>query len=608
MRTMTRLAITALIAGAMAVSACDTESGDADSDADTDTDTDSDSDTDTDTDADSDSDSDSDTDIDADSDSDSDSDTDIDTDTDSDSDSDTDTDTDTDTNADVIEVGTAAELRQALQDAAPCAVIGLLAGTYRGQFEVQVSGAPGCPVTIRGPADRSAVLDGDGSVSSWQGVLTLEGRHHVVVENLEIRNAGAQRYGVLVSAPSQSDDGCSHIELRNLHVHDVGEEIVKIQGRNTREILVERCIVHSNRDWSGIDVQGHWGGTPPYSQQPRRVVIRDNLIYDIPEFAGVGNEFASQIQVYDNVVLGSAMGLDIGCGNYNIIHNNLITSYEHFNALLADPSYTAIDLSRYQSFTAGEIAGFADPKCLDGIALSGNYMSLVFDNEISDCTRNGDLILSYDHWVDGERHNYDHENDIDYGHRKNLFFRNRIHDNTAYYTIREYNKQDPGVSYDEMFFNNVFAANGSSQGIIFEHSETLMFFNNTVVNGDEVDLSEASLDARIKNNLFFDSGFSVSADSTGADASHNCETTEPGVFVDYDGGDWRLDAAPGNPCIGVGENLSGALVTRFQAFLDAYDTEFAWYDDFDIEFDFHADLDGNVQGDTWDAGAFTTQQ
>ena len=41
---------------------------------------------------------------------------------------------------------------------------------------------------------------------------------------------------------------------------------------------------------------------------------------------GVGNEVANQVHVVSNVVLGSTMGLDIGCGNYNLIHNNLITN------------------------------------------------------------------------------------------------------------------------------------------------------------------------------------------------------------------------------------------------------------------------------------------
>ena len=106
--------------------------------------------------------------------------------------------------------------------------------------------------------------------------------------------SGSERYGVLVSALDQSSDGCHHIQLRNLHVHDVGEEIIKIQGRHTSDIVVERCIVHSNQDWSGIDVQGHWGGTPPYDEKPYRIVIRRNLVYDIPGFAGVGNEFAER--------------------------------------------------------------------------------------------------------------------------------------------------------------------------------------------------------------------------------------------------------------------------------------------------------------------------
>lgn len=168
-------------------------------------------------------------------------------------------------------------------------MIRLQTGTYIGELDVEISGQEGSYICISGPADRSAVLDGDFSVSGWQGVLTLESRHHILVENLEIRNTGAERYGVLVGATDQSTDGCHHVILRNLHVHDVGEEIIKIQGLNTSDIVVERCVVHSNQDWSGIDVQGHWGGTPPYDQKPTRVIIRNNLIYDIPGFAGGGD-------------------------------------------------------------------------------------------------------------------------------------------------------------------------------------------------------------------------------------------------------------------------------------------------------------------------------
>ncbi len=564
---------------------------------------------DTDVDSDADSDADSDGDSDADTDADTDTDTDADTDVDSDSDTDADSDADADIGCVVeIDVASADELKEALTTASPGTAINLQTGIYVGEFDVEVSGEDGSYICIRGPADRSAVLDGDFSVGSWQGVLTMEGMHHIVVENLEIKNTGSERYGVLVSAPDQPDDGCHHIQLRNLHVHDVGEEIVKIQGRNTHDILVEKCIVHSNSDWSGIDVQGHWGGTPPYDQKPSRVIIRKNLIYDVPEFAGVGNEVADNIHVYDNVILGCAMGLDIGCGNYNVLYNNLITSYEHFNALKEDAGYTAIDLSSYSTFSAQDISTFSRATCLDGIALSGNYMSLVFDNEITDCTDNGDMILSYDHWVDGTRHNYDDINDIDYGHTANLFFRNKIYDNEAYYTIREYNKQDDGVSYNQAYFGNVFANNHSSQGLKFEHSERLIFSNNTIVRGDDLEILEQSTDAVVKNNIFFDASYTASADSVGLDDSNNHLTTDESIFVDFSSDDYHLDAVGGATCVDNGVDLSATLAVRFDPFDDLYSAEYAYHSSFDIEFNFFVDLSGNTQDDNWDLGAYYTSE
>lgn len=501
----------------------------------------------------------------------------------------------------IVNVSDATQLQDALSTATAGTTINIAPGTYMGAFKVDVSGDTGRPITIKGPADRSAILDGNFNVESWQGVLTIESRHNIIVENLEIRNTRSSRYGVLVGATAKTTDGCHDVVLNNLHVHDVGEEIIKIQGRNTRDILVENCIVHTNQDWSAIDVQGHWGGTPAYDEKPKRIVIRDNLIYDAVAFAGVGNEYADNIQVYNNVVLGCRMGLDIGCGNFNIIHNNLITSYTYFNRLKDDNRYSAIDLSRYPKFSSTQIDNFTAPVAMDGIALSGNYMSLIFDNEVVDCTGNGDLILSYEHRIsDGQSHNSVH------GHKGNLFFRNKIHDNDAYYTIREYDKQEGGVSYDEMYFNNLFYNNRSSQNIIFENSKGLMFFNNTIVNGDHLNLMEGSNNALIKNNNFINSGYDVASDSTGADIGPNHIGTDTGIFANYSNNDYHLAATYGASPIDSGVDLSAILKPIFAAYENNYTAEYRYYEDFSIEFDFLCDLDGNTHDVDWDMGAFAS--
>ncbi|MBI5480426.1 MAG: hypothetical protein HY906_16300 [Deltaproteobacteria bacterium] len=287
------------------------------------------------------------------------------------------------------------------------------------------------------------------------------------------------------------------------------------------------------------------------------------------------------------------MGLDIGCGNYNIVQNNLVASYAVFNDRVADPGYTAIDLSRYGAFSPSEISGFSRARCVDGIALSGNYLSLVFDNEVTDCT--GDLVLSYDH---GPMHN------SVYGHQQNLFFRNYFHDNAAYWIIREYDKQTGGVSYDELFFNNVLAKNGASARFSFEHSVGLMLVNNTVVDNGPLALAEQSTGALIANNIFYSSILSVAADSTGAQVATNYQGAAAILFVDYQGGDYHVAAQTGSACIDTGTNLSSALDAVFAA-VAAHMGEYAFYPDFDLAFDFYRDRDGNLQDAGWDLGAYS---
>ncbi|MBI5508751.1 MAG: right-handed parallel beta-helix repeat-containing protein [Deltaproteobacteria bacterium] len=501
----------------------------------------------------------------------------------------------------VMVVASAAALKTALSTATPGTVIEVRPGTYAGQFDVTVSGEAGGAIVVRGPADRSALLTGGGSVGSWRGVLNLIGRHHVTIENLEIANTGAERYGVLVSATSgTSTDGSHDIVLRNLDVHDVGEEIIKIQGRNTHDIVVEDSVVHSNRDWSGIDVQGTWGGTPPLAQRPRRIVIRRNLIYDIGGSsvgAGIGNELADNVQAYDNVIVGSTMGLDIGCGNYNVVYNNLVTSYARFNALVVGGGYTTIDLGRYAAFADPSAFGRAD--CGDGIALSGNYRSLVVQNEVTGCS--GDMILSYDH---GPLHNAPN------GHRQNLFSRNAIHDNAGYWIIEEYAKQAGGVSYDEVFYGNLLAENGSSGRYAFRHSVGLVFANNTLVGNGPVPLADSSTDARIANNLFAfaspGAGFTVDGTSTGSVAEGNCVSASSAVFADAAGGDYQLDPTAGAACIGSGADLTAVLQPIFESYSALFATQYAFDPDFPMSSTFLVDLAGRALSAPWDAGAYRT--
>lgn len=498
----------------------------------------------------------------------------------------------------VISVTNADQLHAALASATAGATIQLAAVTYTGRFAVTVSGQEGQPITITGPVTGTAVLVGSGG--GYRGALEIHHQEYIVVKDLEITNPNGD-LGVYLTGEngdSTQGDGCAHITLRRLHVHDTGDEGIKIRNLNTHDILIEENRVHDTTG-SGIDVQGNYPDRfPDPAQRPRRIIIRDNLIWDAG-FAGIANEIGDQLHIYNNIVLGSDMGLDIGCGNNIVIKNNLITSDDHYAALLAGTAATTIDLDQLPHHPTLPVSG---RDCKDGIAVSGTYMTLIYDNEITDCNDDGDLIISYDHHINGEQHN------TAGGHRYNLFFRNRIHHNNAYKTVEEFDKQTNvgAQSLDQVYFNNLFADNQSQNGIVFEHSVRLLFANNTIVNGDQIEISESSDNARVKNNIFYNTENVAISDSTGSNISNNVVTTDA-IFVDPAAGDYHLNSATATGCIDHGENINALLAAVFDLFDAAYNTSlYNWHADFthDIVFDYYKDFDGNTNATPWDVGAY----
>lgn len=501
-------------------------------------------------------------------------------------------------------VTTAEELHAALASAQPGQTIPVAAGTYTGRFEVTVSGQPDNYVIIKGPASGVAKLVGSGG--GYRGALEIHHQAYVIIDGLEITNPSGDLGVYLTGEDGDSDqgDGCSNITLRNLYVHDVGDEAIKIRNLNTHDILIENNRVHSSPG-SAIDVQGAYPDRfPPHASRPRRIIIRNNLIWDAG-FAGIGNEISDQLHIYNNIILGSGMGLDIGCGNNIVIKNNLVTSYQHYEDILANPSLTTIDLDNHPRHSTSPGAT-ASGHCVDGIAISGTYMTLICDNEITDCNGDGDLLISYDHREsDGTQHN---DNG---GHSYNLFFRNRVHHNGAYQIIEEFDKKSlGGEAYNQTYINNIFAENGDSKGIIFEHSVNLIFANNTIVNAAQVSIEGDSDYAIFKNNILYDSGVvSFSVDSEGYTESNNAVSTDANIFVGFATGDYHLKESSAAVCIDQGADMTTDLATIFQLFDDDYDTElFNWHDDFttDILFDYRKDLDKNQHDmdEVWDIGAY----
>lgn len=560
----------------------------------------------------------------------------------------------------IVVVKTVAELKAALtnqdNNIDPGTVIEIEAGEYQGYFPVQLqsaseTGADGDRyIVIRGKPGARVRLIGDNSVGNDRGTLTLLQQHHILIENLEILGANQQyTHGIYVGGTNKGGLGSHHLILRNLYVHDSDSEPIKIRGRKTHQILVERNTVHSNQDGSGIDVQGHWDRDMPYAEKPSQIAIRNNLIFDINgggPAAGVANEFADQIHIYNNVVLGSSVGLDIGCGNYNVVADNLITSYDIYLKTLAKKRFLRIPL--LLGFVGSWVGrdGLIEPDpegymrlieagtdgCKDGIAMSGNYLSLIARNEITDCKNQGDLIMSYNHRLSIE----DGDHNSEKGHQYNVFYANAIHNNSAYYTIKEEDKGSKGgLTKNSFYFANLFANNSydGSKGMHFDSSSDLSFFNNTVLSGvrarpEKMEIDEASSPNRqITNNLLFHVEDLPATDVGG----NSLFTFEPGdtnflsslnlIFTSALLGIYLPKAATPEEFsteqqwYGKGENLSAELValeTLFkaqQATQFDYYSEITLYGDFPEVFRFALDQPGKPfpANDPWDRGAYQIQ-
>lgn len=169
------------------------------------------------------------------------------------------------------------------------------AGTsHTGQFKPRGSGTSTSPITVgcygEGPPPR---IDGEGKVLQTVYLYNVEGWE---VADLEISNTGptrqAGRCGVMIHI---KDFGTArHIQLRNLHIHDVNGSLVKKrgggnaiklrnEGRHTPSrfdgLLIENC--HLAR----CERNGITGGG--YSRRDQwfpnlNVVFRGNLLEEIP--------------------------------------------------------------------------------------------------------------------------------------------------------------------------------------------------------------------------------------------------------------------------------------------------------------------------------------
>jgi hypothetical protein len=127
------------------------------------------------------------------------------------------------------------ELAKALAAARPGDTLELQKGVYRGVFSPP-KGTATSPITIVGPADRSAVLDGGGGSS----VLNRTDMRFVILENLTVQNA---KYGMAFN-------GGGHITVRRCTIRDVDYGFVaQRSGTKQQRILIADNVFVGRSKW-----------------------------------------------------------------------------------------------------------------------------------------------------------------------------------------------------------------------------------------------------------------------------------------------------------------------------------------------------------------------
>lgn len=127
-----------------------------------------------------------------------------------------------------VRVASATDLENALDAARPGTVIGMAAGTYRGNFTASANGTAEQPIVLCG--DAGSVLDGGTTEDGY--VFHLEDSSHWVLQGFTVRNG---QKGVMV-------DQTTDTVIRGLTVTTTGDEAIHLRKFSTDNRVMGNTI------------------------------------------------------------------------------------------------------------------------------------------------------------------------------------------------------------------------------------------------------------------------------------------------------------------------------------------------------------------------------
>jgi hypothetical protein len=313
-------------------------------------------------------------------------------------------------------------IQHALDLSSPGCSILVMAGTYREELNIPVSGtSAGGYITLMNYNSDIVLLDGNATAAT---LLTISGRNYIRIQNIHFTNCiGNNSTGLLVEGTSH------HIQILNNKFYDICwsanpaaiptasknaqplivygtngstaitslliegnelynnrpgfSEVLAVNG-NVDGFSILNNLVHDNQN-IGIDIIGHEGTSPTAStDQARNGTIKGNTVYKCHSVydgsaAGIYVDGGKDLIIENNYCSRNDWGIEIGCENPGtttsaiLVRNNVI----------------------YRNAKAGMQLGGYDGPVNTGTVLNSVIRNNTFFSNDTLNDGNGEIALSY---------------------------------------------------------------------------------------------------------------------------------------------------------------------------------------------------------------------
>jgi hypothetical protein len=188
-------------------------------------------------------------------------------------------------------------LEYAMNQPSPGDTVFIMAGTY---YDTTItpwgasSGTAGHPITYKPYGNGKVILDGTGSDYLWGGILWLDGKSHIRISGLTIRNGAS--HGVYIE--NTGSNTCNNITIDNCTIYNCTDSGILFlgNGRTIYDSSIENNTIYN--------VENGWHHTPGQEAISMgscvRYVIKDNYLYDYHKIGINSKASCSYGYIHDN--------------------------------------------------------------------------------------------------------------------------------------------------------------------------------------------------------------------------------------------------------------------------------------------------------------------